>query len=47
MSIITTVEELETLYGRPGQILAAQSEDRVGGTAYDEEWPERAQRTLW
>ncbi len=31
----------------PGQILAAQSEDRVGGVAYDEEWPARAQRTLW
>ncbi|WP_193369437.1 pyridoxamine 5'-phosphate oxidase family protein [Pelagibius marinus] len=31
----------------PGQILAAQSEDRVGGAAYDEEWPARAQKTLW
>ncbi|MEO3431376.1 pyridoxamine 5'-phosphate oxidase family protein [Pelagibius sp. CAU 1746] len=31
----------------PGQILAAQSEDRVGGAAYDEEWPERARKTLW
>ena len=31
----------------PGQVLAAMSEDRVGGQAYDEEWPERAQKTLW
>ena len=30
-----------------GQILAALSDDRVGGTAYDEAWPERARRTLW
>lgn len=31
----------------PGQILAAMSEDRVGGEAYDQEWPERARKTLW
>jgi PPOX class probable FMN-dependent enzyme len=31
----------------PGQILAAMSEDRVGGEAYDKEWPERARKTLW
>ncbi len=31
----------------PGRILAAMSEDRVGGTAYDAEWPARAQKTLW
>lgn len=31
----------------PGGILAAMSEDRVGGQAYDEEWPERARKTLW
>ena len=30
-----------------GQILAALSEDRVGGEAYDREWPERAGKTLW
>lgn len=31
----------------PGQILAAMSENRVGGAAYDEEWPERARKSLW
>jgi len=31
----------------PGQILAALSEDRVGGADYDQQWPERARRTLW
>ena len=31
----------------PGQILATLSEGRVGGPAYDEEWPERAKRSLW
>lgn len=31
----------------PGDILAALSEDRVGGRAYDEEWPERAAKTMW
>jgi uncharacterized protein len=31
----------------PGQILAALSEDRVGGDAYDRDWPERARQTLW
>src|SRR5579871_6513642 len=30
----------------PGQILAALSDDRVGGETYDREWPERARRTL-
>ncbi|MBS0517633.1 MAG: pyridoxamine 5'-phosphate oxidase family protein [Proteobacteria bacterium] len=30
-----------------GQILAALSQDRVGGEAYDREWPERAARTMW
>lgn len=30
-----------------GQILAALSEDRVGGRVYDEEWPERARKTMW
>ena len=31
----------------PGRILALLSDDRVGGTAYDQEWPERAKRTMW
>jgi PPOX class probable FMN-dependent enzyme len=31
----------------PGDILAALSEDRIGGTDYDRAWPERAQATLW
>ncbi|MEM8648554.1 MAG: pyridoxamine 5'-phosphate oxidase family protein [Pseudomonadota bacterium] len=31
----------------PGQILAGLTEGRVGGQAYDEEWPERAAKTLW
>jgi PPOX class probable FMN-dependent enzyme len=31
----------------PGQILAEMSESRVGGEAYDREWPERARQTLW
>jgi uncharacterized protein len=31
----------------PGRILAALSEDRVGGEAYDTAWPERAKATMW
>ncbi|MDO9430967.1 MAG: pyridoxamine 5'-phosphate oxidase family protein [Phenylobacterium sp.] len=31
----------------PGDILATMSQARVGGQAYDEEWPERAARTMW
>ena len=31
----------------PGQILAAMSENTVGGEAYDREWPERAKQTMW
>jgi PPOX class probable FMN-dependent enzyme len=31
----------------PGDILAALSENRVGGEKYDAEWPERACATLW
>jgi len=31
----------------PGQVLAAMSEDRVGGADYDEAWPERARQSLW
>lgn len=30
-----------------GQILAALSQQRVGGEAYDREWPERAAASLW
>ncbi len=31
----------------PGQILAALSDNRVGGETYDEEWAARAKKTLW
>jgi len=31
----------------PGKILAACSENRVGGEAYDKEWPARAKASLW
>ncbi|WBU64495.1 pyridoxamine 5'-phosphate oxidase family protein [Paracoccus aerodenitrificans] len=31
----------------PGMILSAMSAGEVGGAAYDEEWPERAARTMW
>ncbi|WP_421994072.1 pyridoxamine 5'-phosphate oxidase family protein [Reyranella sp.] len=30
-----------------GQILAALSDDRVGGERYDREWPGRAAQTMW
>ncbi|MBM3597635.1 MAG: pyridoxamine 5'-phosphate oxidase family protein [Alphaproteobacteria bacterium] len=30
-----------------GQILAAISENRVGGETYDREWPERARQSMW
>ena len=30
-----------------GQILAALSQDRVGGETYDREWPGRATKTMW
>lgn len=30
-----------------GQILAALSENRVGGADYDREWPGRAAKTMW
>ncbi len=30
-----------------GQILAALSQNRVGGDEYDRAWPERAQQTMW
>jgi uncharacterized protein len=31
----------------PGQILAAMSDNTVGGDAYDRDWPERARQTMW
>lgn len=31
----------------PGKILAALSDDRVGGEAYDKAWPKRAKETMW
>jgi PPOX class probable FMN-dependent enzyme len=31
----------------PGEILAAMSDVRVGGKKYDQEWPERARKSLW
>lgn len=31
----------------PGRILAALSEQRVGGEAYDKEWPGRAKASMW
>ncbi len=31
----------------PGQILADMSASKVGGEAYDREWPERARQTMW
>jgi uncharacterized protein len=30
-----------------GQILAALTENRVGGESYDKAWPERAKQTMW
>lgn len=31
----------------PGEILAAMTDDQVGGAAYDQAWPERARQTMW
>ena len=31
----------------PGAILASVSANRIGGDAYDREWPERAKKTMW
>jgi PPOX class probable FMN-dependent enzyme len=31
----------------PGDILAAASRNKIDGTAYDREWPERAKHTMW
>ncbi len=76
MSIVTTLAQLDALYGTPvataivkevdritphyrakhvdpkrlptpGQILAALSDQRVGGEQYDKAWSARAQQTLW
>lgn len=31
----------------PGQMLAAMTQNQVGGEAYDQAWPERAKQTMW
>jgi PPOX class probable FMN-dependent enzyme len=31
----------------PGKILAALSDNRIGGDTYDREWPDRAKKSLW
>jgi hypothetical protein len=31
----------------PGAMLAAMSQDTVGGAEYDRAWPERAAASLW
>ena len=31
----------------PGEILAAMTDNQVGGEAYDQAWPERAKQTMW
>lgn len=31
----------------PGEILAAMTDNQVGGPAYDQAWPERAKQTMW
>ena len=31
----------------PGKILAALSEERIGGEAYDKAWPQRAKESMW
>ena len=31
----------------PGEILAAMTENQVGGEVYDQAWPERASQTMW
>tara|TARA_R110002124_G_scaffold114535_6_gene269206 strand:- start:12461 stop:13075 length:615 start_codon:yes stop_codon:yes gene_type:complete len=31
----------------PGQILAAMTDNEVGGDSYDKAWPERARQTMW
>ncbi len=37
----------ENVLPTAGQILAALSNDTVGGETYDAEWPERARQTMW
>lgn len=32
---------------QPGQILQSMSDGEIDGQAYDQEWPQRARRTLW
>lgn len=31
----------------PGEMLAAMTDNQVGGDAYDQAWPERARQTMW
>lgn len=31
----------------PGEILAAMTDNQVGGKPYDQAWPERAKQTMW
>jgi hypothetical protein len=31
----------------PGEILAAMTDNQVGGQSYDQAWPERARQTMW
>jgi PPOX class probable FMN-dependent enzyme len=31
----------------PGKILAALTDERIGGEQYDRDWPERAKKSLW
>ena len=31
----------------PGEILAAMTQNEVGGESYDKAWPERARQTMW
>lgn len=31
----------------PGEILAAMTDNQVGGEGYDKAWPERAKQTMW
>jgi PPOX class probable FMN-dependent enzyme len=31
----------------PGEILAGLSQNKVGGAAYDKEWPDRAKKSMW
>ena len=46
--LVTAAGWIEPLFlPSPGDILASMSENRVGGRPYDEEWPERAARTMW